>query len=216
MITEGKITLITKSYTAEDILSLADLKLFVFKRDGSIAPTITDNELTLYRNSCIEKIENIINTSIIKSDYKLELYGFHNFTNPYYNSKGFIIKKPHIKEISSIKYLSNNILTDLDSDIYFTVMKIHSYVFRNEDLSFPEVDTISNFQLKSQAVQVLFKSGLFEDVASISSTIKEAIASYVIEKYNGCDDESNLIASLKNTINQYAYVEYSDWYNLYI
>lgn len=213
MITEGKIILIVKSYTQEDILPIADLKLFVFKRDSSLTPTLTDSELILYRNTCIERIEDIIKTSIVKSDYRLELHGFHNFTNNYSNSRGFIIKKPYVKEISSIGYLINNVLTNLDNDIFYSEIKNHSYVFRKSDLDFPKIDSNSSFQAKPGSVQVLFKSGLFDNVASVSSSLKEAIVDYVIEKYNGCG-ENDLITNLKNAINQYAYIHYSDWFEL--
>ena len=216
MITSGKITLITKSYTNDDIITLTDLKLLVFKMLSVNAPTLTDTELTLYRNEAIELVETLTNTMIISSEYKCNLYGFHNNTDYMYNSKGLIIKKPFIKEITKIEYIPNtniNLLTELTADYYFVEYKqLQSYINFIDNKQLPEVYQYSMQQLKPNAVQISFKSGLFYDKNNVENILKSAIADYVIHKYQGCGED--YVKSLANAISKYCYISYSNWFEI--
>jgi hypothetical protein len=209
--TKGLFTLELRGYTNDDIISIDDIKKFLFKVDDASTITIPDIEIKRLRDSAISKIEKIIDTTIINSDWSCKLYGFHNFQEYICNSIGFLIQKPYIKSITLLQYYKNNIInTILNTDYTVEILKNNTAISANEGFTFPEVDIISTTYktLKLGAVKVSFVSGIFADIIDFEdngSVILDAILSYVNSKYNGCED-TDVITNLRRDISEYTRV----------
>ncbi len=202
---KGSIQLKTKSYSNDDIISLNDLKEMIFRMDASLTTTITDSQILMYRDTAISKIEKMIGTSLVNSEYEFFLPTYAN-TNQYeyLRSKGFVIFQKYINSIDKIDYLKAGVYTELDNALYFLdIGEIKSSVGFVDNTVLPEHDKHSTYNLNLKAIRVDLKSGLFLDVASVDSIIKQAITEYVIEKYQGCGDveiDKMLIESINEFI----------------
>lgn len=202
---KGSIQLKTKSYSNDDIISLNDLKEMIFRMDASLTTTITDSQILMYRDTAISKIEKMIGTSLVSSEYEFFLPTYAN-TNQYeyLRSKGFVVFQKYINSIDKIHYLKAGVYTELDNALYFLdIGKIKSSVGFVDNIVLPEHDKYSTYTLNLKAIRVDLKSGLFLDVASVDSIIKQAITEYVIEKYQGCGDveiDKMLIQSINEFI----------------
>jgi len=208
ILTKGVCLLKTKLYSNNDVISLDTIKTAIYRADPSLAPTITDIEILRYRDSAINKIEFLINTSIIASEYEFFL-GTYSNNNSYstYSSAGFVVSKPYVKEVLSIEYLSEGIYLILDTDLYRSELEnANSCIVFKEDQTLPKHDTFGFYTLNKKAVKTTFKSGLFNDANSIDATIINAICTYVVETYNGCGDDS-VFSSLKNSISEYIFID---------
>lgn len=205
----GNIILEQKGYVNDDIITLNDLKKEIFKMDSTLATTITDTEILRYRDIAIDKVEKLIKTSIVNSDYTLYLGTYANTRQTtYYNSAGFIVKKPFVNSIESIEYKTEGTYEILDDALYQIDNKVveTEIIFKNETL--PKHDVFDSYVLDLKAIKVSFKSGVSVDTDNVNQTIKGAIISYVIEAYNGCN-EKDLISKLKTDITEYILPSYS-------
>jgi len=202
---KGSIYLKTKSYINDDIIALDNLKEMIFRMDASLTTTITDSQILMYRDTAISKIEKMIGTSLVNSDYEFFLPTYAN-TNQfeYLQSKGFVIFQKYINSIDKIDYLKAGVYTELDNTLYYSdIEKTKSSVGFIDNTVLPQHDKYSTYNLNLKAIRVDLKSGLFLNVASVDAIIKQAIAKYVIEKYQGCGDveiDKMLIQSINEFI----------------
>jgi hypothetical protein len=233
MIITGDIVLLSKSYTYDDILSIDTIKQDIFRRTPSDAPTLTDNQITRLRNSAIDRIEKIIGTTLLDSDYKISLPNFSNSSvcPSYVNrTEGIRILHPYVKSISSFKYKQNNTLNDFDVEMYYLrkAPSMSDVVIDNQkDLPEYANNVNSFYGIKVyDAIQITFKSGLFdlplqpeppaEPIPiniNINSAIIDAIITYCKSKFEGCEDtqaELYLSKSIKELFYSWNYSE-SGW-----
>lgn len=203
MLTEGRIEITLNNDVGESIYPLADLKSFISRGSEGIA--LSDIELIQTRDYAINIIQKLLRTSIISSEYKCYLYDFNNSTEPYFG-KGIRLVKNYINNVSAIQYRKDNILNTLDATLYLLDKTTFKEAF--VDILFPDstslqaVDTISNYYPKADSVVISFTAGLFANAGSIDAIIKSAISGYVVEKYNGCD-ENTLTSKIARDINPY-------------
>jgi hypothetical protein len=209
-ITQGIFELTTKSYADNDIISLAELKKRIFRMDSTLATIITDTEIENYRATAIQKIEKLINSSVVKSDYILYLPTYANTDMQILTqSSGLVIEKCFVRSLETIHYLLNNVYTLLTNSYELTIKQQRSCVAFFDTL--PTHDVYNYNSLKQKTIKISFKAGIFNTISDISGTIQEAVVSYVITKYQGCENEQ-AIMQLKQDINEYCYISSNTWY----
>lgn len=206
---------ISRTWTANDIMSLDYIKQSL---GISSASTIFNNRLTSYIYEAIANIHKLTNSYILPTTVELKLNGFHNFKIidyfGFYESNYFIINQQKIIHINSIEYKDiENVLRTLDSDKYIldTSSQFYTKVLSKED-SFPKTFTLEG-RTFSDNVIVNFDCGLFASISDYQtnfegSTIKNAIESYVKERFEDCE-QLELMNMLQKNISEFIPVSYT-------
>ena len=204
MITTGEFTFISKSYTAENIISLNEIKdrLGIFP----VTNTIFDTRLGALRASAVALCEKIINSYILPATIELSLKSFSNIDFPVlpnnYKTNFFIVLKPYIQAINNIKYLDldKNLIT-LDVTKYFTEFYKKKVKISSTENSFP----VDYYTLSGKgylgAIKTNLTLGLFNNVNYFKSftdplfeenfdaiMIKDAIFQYIQARYESCEE----------------------------
>lgn len=218
MIFTGEFTLLSKSYVANDIISLTEIK----DRLG-ISPmaAIFDTRLALFRASAIFLAEKILNTYLLPATVEMSLKSFANLDFPdlpnQYKSNFFIIAKTYIQQINNIIYLDLNknsmVLPNID---YFVEYKKNKTKISSIVNYFPDYYTV-NGRGYLGAVKVNFNLGLFNNInyfKNINDTlfienieamaIKDALFQYIQSQYEACE-ENIAITTLERALSPFTF-----------
>ncbi len=229
MITAGEFTLISKTYTAENIISLNEIKdrLGIFP----ITNTTFDIRLGVLRASAIALFERIVNSYILPATIELSLKSFSNIDFPVlpnnYKTNFFIALKPYIQTINNIKYLDldKNLIT-LDPAKYFVEFYKKKAKISSTENSFPIDYYTLNGKGYLGAVKVNLTLGLFNNVNYFKSfadplfqenfdaiMIKDAIFQYIQSRYESCE-ESMANEIMYNNISSFVFYHNNEDFEL--
>ena len=204
----------TPSYTNDDILSLAEIK-DILKIEATT--TSHDNILKLHRDAGINMVYDIIQSYIINTNVRLNLYFVNNLQYSsniihysYYNQcNEVIIDKQFVNSVDEIRYLDNDVFVVLDNSKYqLNKKKRQSRIYLSESICIKQ----TNKQRIIGDTQIDFQMGVAQDSASIPVVIKSAILEYIQVKFEGCGNDM-AISTLKNNLHNYK-VDFisGDWY----
>lgn len=111
---------------------------------------------------------------------------WRTYRNNFYhaNANGIYIQRSRLQSVEFIKYYKDNILTTVDSSIYYFIeSQDFSTIYIKIGNQFPmDVDT------RMQAVQIQFVSGYGADAADVPSALRQAVMMHVTALYENRGD----------------------------
>jgi|LauGreDrversion4_2_1035121.scaffolds.fasta_scaffold54285_4 hypothetical protein len=224
MIFAGEFTLLSKTYTAENIISLNEIKerLGIFP----LTNTIFDSRLSILRVSAIAVTEKILSSYLLPATMEVSLKSFTNidYTNlpNRHKSNFFIILKSYISSINTLQYLDiNKNLITMPSTQYFAEYSKKKVKISSVDDFFPDYYTV-NYRGFLGAVKVNFTLSLFNNINFFKNIndplfqenveallIKDSIFQYIQSRYEACEEHfANQI--LSESINPFVFLSTSN------
>jgi uncharacterized phiE125 gp8 family phage protein len=142
-----------------------------------------DDYLTFLIETVRDYFECYTNRTLINTTYKAYLDDFPSSIYYYDCCDGILIRKSKVSSISSIKYLSDNVLTTWDSsNYYFTDVNSYPKVYLVNGSTYPTVD------VRKQAIEIIFIAGYGATETSIPSDIKMALLNHIALLYENRGD----------------------------
>lgn len=162
---------------ASEPLTLSEVKTHL-RLDGSDY----DDILTPLIKTARQFGEEITGRDFINKTYKCYLDAF-----PTYCDGRILIKKSKLQSITSIKYYLDDVLTTLDSSIYYiTDSPTYASIYLKNNQSYPV--TIDE---RKQAVEITFVAGYGASASSVPQGLKQAMLSHITYLYKNAGDCAN-------------------------
>jgi hypothetical protein len=186
---------------------LADVKTWL-----KVTGTAQDAEITSLIKSATQTGENITKRDFINKTYKTFRDNFSDYSliysnyapliprysrQPIYGLSAIELGKSKLQVVNSVKYLKDDVLTLVDSSIYYvTEETAFSSILLVDGESWP-----TDVDAKAQAVEIEFVAGYGVDSDSVPDDIKLAIKVHVANVFRNrgdCADDSMLPPQAKN------------------
>lgn len=160
---------------ANPAVSLEDAKEHL-KIDLSF--TDDDDLITSMIAEATLKVEHYIHRDLITKEYK-------TFRDKFPWCKNQIeLRRSKVQELVSFKYLVDDVLTDVDTDIYYNTFETdYSGIFLKDGQVWP-----TDIDIRRQSIEIQFKAGYGTDSDSIPADIRRAILMIVACLYQNRGD----------------------------